>query len=189
MQWENYHARIGERPSEIACALTRHLKGPRKVALDLGAGHLRDSRFLLKSGFEKVVAVDVHTPPTQHWVHGIDFRQSLIEHFIPREGVYDGCIATNSLYFCPKRTLETTFKRVHGSLRKGGIFVCNLLTEADPWVREYGCDKIAWVTDENLGTLENGFKIILSESTSKLRDESSSEKKDWHCHIFILEKE
>ena len=188
MSWDNYHNKIGLKQSEIACALSRFLKGKRDRALDLGAGHLRDSKYLIREGFFEVTAVDIHEPPKGLFEEGIVFAQSRIEEYIPEEELYDGCISTNSMYFMPKACTKHVFERVRAGLRQGGVFACNLLAQNDPWVKEQGAEKIAWVEKCDLKALHEGFRVILSENTFRRMEDFPNEKKDWHCHVFILEK-
>lgn len=188
MPWQNYHSRVGDKQSEIACALSRFLTGRRDRALDLGAGHLRDSRYLIREGFFEVTAVDIYEPPKCLFEEGIVFAQSRIEEYTPEVELYDGCISTNSMYFMPKARLKPVFERIRASLRPGGVFVCNLLAEKDPWVKVRGAEKIAWVEKCDLRSLHEGFRVILSENTFRRMKDFPNEKKDWHCHVFILEK-
>ena len=58
-RWQSYHERAGETPNPIVVSVLKEYVHTREGALDLGAGNLRDSKFLKNQGLNRVVAVDL----------------------------------------------------------------------------------------------------------------------------------
>jgi hypothetical protein len=185
---QDYSKRQGTRHTCFPDAVLRHLKIPGRRALDLGAGEmLNDARYLIEKGFWGVTAVDITDPLPERKHPLIACSRSRLEDYVPQSAAFDACIASNSLYFCPKARLPNVFDRVHEGLRTGGIFTGNILTSQDPWVK-LGPEHRSWVTSADMEILCAGFEVILSEETTKLREDYPEVQKDWHTRIFILRK-
>ena len=58
-RWSTYHERTQNRPPRESLIKAVSLAREKEIALDLGAGALNDSKYLLEAGFGKVIAVDI----------------------------------------------------------------------------------------------------------------------------------
>ncbi len=81
-----YHEFIGDIPNHLVASVIETIPCGRGAALDLGAGNLRDSRYLKKSGFERVVAVDRSEESIPYATEGIELTIKPIEKYRPAKG-------------------------------------------------------------------------------------------------------
>lgn len=155
----------------------------RGASLDLGAGNLRDSKFLLSHGFARVVAVDISEESLAFATEGIDLRIAPIETFVPDSNAFDFAFCCNCLFFLPPEHTANVFKNVLTGLRPGGVFTCNVLGEEDDWIvrrRNAVC-----FTKESLLALTPGFKVLKMSEEKNRRDilhVSGSVEKSKLCH-------
>ena len=112
--------------------------GQKKCALDLGAGALNDSKYLLAQKFKRVVAVDFD-PEALKQAKKIRskkfvFFQCRYEKFpFKKEGPYDLINASLTLGFNPPKVFNQVFPRICTSLAPGGIFVGQLFGNRHGW--------------------------------------------------------
>jgi SAM-dependent methyltransferase len=126
-----YYAMVGTCPNVQVVHAVSTFTGPRRQALDLGAGNLRDTRHLLKEGFESVVAVDRAPMPN---VTGVERVQEPLEHYLPMPNTFDLAVCCNVLFFIPKENAEKVIVRAYNALTEHGLLVFNLLGDTDEWV-------------------------------------------------------
>ncbi len=97
------------------------------IALDLGAGALRDTLYLIENGFERVVAVDeqevVEDFVRESGHDDISVVISRFEDFDYEPGTYDLVNAQYSLPFITPDKFGSTLSKIKGSIKVGGIFV------------------------------------------------------------------
>jgi SAM-dependent methyltransferase len=143
----------------VANALHRFVPG-RDAAVDLGAGNLRHSRFLIESGFSRVVAVDLEFN-SNDWIAGIDMLVASIVDYAPEKNTFDYAICSNVLYFLTLREMYLVIGYCHAALKTGGVLVCNFFGERDGWAAEW--DAITPVTKSDLDSLQRGWESPLGE--------------------------
>ncbi len=137
------------------------------AALDLGAGNLRDSKFLLSAGFKKVVAVD-KCPEAKKYVRpGIEFHAASITEFRPKKAAFDFVTCCNTLFHIEKEEVNVVFENVWRSLRPRGVFTFNVLGEHDDWA-VLKPDSTTF-SEEDLAFLCHRFQLV--------------QKREWHYRV------
>jgi SAM-dependent methyltransferase len=171
MAWDSYHDSVGLKPNTSVLRLCEEHEGRRDAALDLGCGNLRDSLFLRKSGFKRVVAVDIEEPP--ELFEGIEFNRSRIEEFVPASGTFDIAVSCNALFYISKRDMPVVFARIYGSLANGGLFLGNVSGDKDEWVGKHG-----WVghSEGEIRRLLTGYHAVLKRYQGKKAMANGTEK-------------
>jgi SAM-dependent methyltransferase len=136
-KWSSYFYDVGDTPNGLVPRLLESQDpNKRKVALDLGAGNLRDSKYLLAQGFETVIAVDTCEQSIDFVIPGIDLRIMPIQYFKGESESIDFAISCNTLFFLRSEEIKYIFKEVYKCLKVGGVFACNVLAPDDAWVKE-----------------------------------------------------
>ncbi len=123
MRWNEYHQNVGMKPNSGLEKICAEYVGVRDAALDLGCGNMRDSLHMQKSGFKRVVAVDMEVPPAM--LESIEFHQSRIEDYEPARGAYNLVACCNTLFYVKKQDVPVILMRIHGGLANEGIFFGN----------------------------------------------------------------
>jgi SAM-dependent methyltransferase len=129
-KWEKYIVKTKERaPRQILQEAIPYVKH-RDVALDLGAGSLVDSKYLLEEGFKKVVAIDAD-PKSEEYAHEIrsedfSFIRSTFEDMEFPIDSYDLINAQLSLPYVPQKDFFSVVEKLKNSLRVKGILSATL---------------------------------------------------------------
>lgn len=180
-KWQQYYDKVGEKPNSLVLQAVEKTKS-RQAALDLGAGNLRDSKYLLSKGFARVIAVD-HLPDSREFlVDGIELHISAIECGEIAPEFYDLVICCNTFFFIDSCFVKRLFGDVLEGLRPGGIFACNVLGKEDDWV--LAGNPVSSFIEEELLSLCNGFKVIDGLSEVRYNDG----QKNWHLWSLLLQK-
>lgn len=161
----------------------------RVIALDVGAGALRDSQYLLSQGFKHVIALDpepevleisktIEDPRLQAVI-------STVEDFDLPEERFDLINAQHSLYFINPVEFERIFNQLKKSLKKGGVLTGTLLGNRDEW-RE---DKNKVTLDrQEVERITKDMKVEDFKEEEKDSPTVSGAMKHWHIFRFILSK-
>lgn len=177
--WNEYNeARKNKPPREL---LTKAV-GAGGYALDLGAGALNDTRYLLEKGYE-VDAVD-SSPSILEL--GKDLKAHLFvstfDTFNFPTATYDLINAAYALPFNPPETFDAMFARLVASLKPGGVFVGQLFGIEDSWSDN---KKMTFHTRGQVEDLFKGFTIShLNESKYKGKT-ALGQDKFWHVFDII----
>lgn len=114
-------------------------------ALDLGAGALRDTRFLLSDGFKEVVAVDA-SGETSAMAEAIgDERltavESRFEDYQFPQNWFDLVSSQFALPFCYPEQFPRVFDSLVSSLVQKGVFTGHLFGDRDEWANKQSLAK------------------------------------------------
>lgn len=161
----------------------------RKTALDIGAGTLNDSKYLLDQGFLSVIAID----PASQFVHIsaliIDERFSSIqtsaqEYDFPLD-TFDLINAEYALPFITPETFLKVWDSIHDSLKIGGIFCGQLFGNNDDW---HTNAKMTFCNKREAEDLFSRYEMI--EMLEEEKDEAPTvgNMKHWHLFSFIIRK-
>lgn len=145
----------------------------RGAALDLGAGDLRDSRYLLKTGFQHVTALD-KLPLGEFEGEVIEGRIEDVE--LPKV-YFDLVNAQFSLPFMPR----DTFAKVQKALKTGGIFVGNMFGHENEQPKYF-------TSKEELLELLTGFKVLYLAEVFRIHNDFAGVERSWHLYDFIAQK-
>jgi SAM-dependent methyltransferase len=156
--WIDYHLHVGDTPNQLVAGCLEDYVLRREAALDLGAGNLRDSRFLQSQGFTKLVAVDNCEDSRIFLTEGIELHIAPIEKFVPEPDAFDFVFSCNTLFFLSPEQIAVLFQNVFSGLRSGGVFACNVLGQQDDWVVQGR--QVSSFTEEGLTGLAQGYEVL-----------------------------
>ncbi len=156
-------------------------------ALDLGAGALRDTFFLLDAGFA-VTAVDSNPKILEYAKphENLSIEICAFEDYSFPENSFDLVNAQYALPFGKPEIFETTFQRMISSLKDGAIFTGQLFGVEDGWAHK---KEMTFCSAEQVSELLKGFEKVLV-----LREEKNSgptaigPEKTWHVFHIIARK-
>ncbi len=153
-------------------------------ALDVGAGSLRNTKYLLERGF-RVVAVDKDEfiESSAKEINNDDlsaFCVDITEWDFP-ENEFDLVIAINSLPFLHPNNFEKVFEKIKCSLKPGGVFCFTLFGNKDSWA----------TNTERTFFSRNEVEELISDMNTHLFVEEEEDGKsirgdDKHWHIFKI---
>ncbi|MFA6273777.1 MAG: class I SAM-dependent methyltransferase [Candidatus Paceibacterota bacterium] len=165
-------------------------------ALDLGAGTLIESKFLIKKGFKNVVAVD-NAREVKKFVKNFNnkkliYKNASFQEYDYPKNTFDLINSQFSLHLYGKRGFSTFIKKIKNSLKPKGIFVSQFLGVKDSWNGDLksATPKANYVfhTKKQALALLSGLKIL--EFTEEDEDGINIHgiKKHWHIFYFIAQK-
>ncbi|NNM83952.1 class I SAM-dependent methyltransferase [Candidatus Parcubacteria bacterium] len=156
-------------------------------ALDLGAGALNETKYLLSKGYT-VDAVD--SEPSF-----VDFGKNLAANLIVSTfdtldfpvGKYDLVNARYALPFNPPETFNAMFTRLATALKSGGIFIGQLFGLEDSWSDN---KEMTFHTKTQVEALldVNGLTILRLEEIKKEGKTALQGGKFWHVFDIIAKK-
>lgn len=157
--------------------------GTRGYALDLGAGALNDTHYLLEKGYE----VDVVDSNPSILELGKDLKKahffvSTFDTFDFPTATYDLINAGYALPFNPPETFDAMFARLVTSLKPGGTFVGQCFGIEDSWSND---KKMTFHSKEQVEALFKGFSISHFEETKKEGKTALGQEKFWHVFNVI----
>lgn len=187
--WKDYYKKtIGIPPRPILVSALPHVR-KKGLALDIGAGALNDSRYLLKQGFDGVVAVD----PAGQFVEisksisdkHFSAENTSIQKYDFRSNTFDIVNAGYSLPFISPEDFMLVWYKIYNSLKDGGIFCGQLFGEHDDWSSN---TSMTFQSRKDIQNLLSRFEVI--EFTEEEKDEMPAvgKEKHWHLFHFILKK-
>jgi SAM-dependent methyltransferase len=177
--WSLYHQAVGNTPNSLVELVLRNHLGQRLRAFDLGAGNMRDAKFLLQQGFKEVTAVDEDPAAETFVVPGIDFKCQSITKYKLAKNSFDLGISCNTLLYLSFFEVSQVLEIVYKGLRPGGIFGCNLLGMNDDWVRTYN-PRVSFLQLADVKVLKEKYRPLKLESTEWDALDSNGIQKHWH---------
>lgn len=181
---EYLHATSGRKHSPLLEKAFTYVKNI-GFALDLGAGTLGDTRFLLSKGF----AVDAVDSESSFVDFGKDVRANLIvstfDSFDFPIVKYDLINARYSLPFNPPETFNAMFARLFTALKPSGIFVGQFFGAEDSWSSN---GEMTFLAKEQIESLLKDFNILHLEEIKKKGETALGSDKFWHVFDVIAQK-
>jgi hypothetical protein len=188
-KWQEYYNHVGEKPNSLVVRALDNYVCERSLALDLGAGNLRDSKYLLSQGFKRVIAVDSSDEALAFQVPGIELHISPIQSFVPEHNTLNLALSCNTLFFLSTRDIKTVITNVQNGLHLNGIFVCNVLGEEDGWIAEN--KPVSWFTPESFKGLFDDMEILWVNESKHLGAacrNGTRQSKFWHQLSIAVRK-
>jgi len=187
--WTAYYAKTKDRgPRPLLVRAVPHVTR-RDEALDLGAGALNDTRYLLQEGFKHVTAVDryvVAIPRTLPRSRFTYTRTPFEDYRFP-ENTFDIVTAQFSLPFIRAAHFKAIFTKMKGSLVVGGIFTGQLFGERDEW--NSSSRKMTFLAKGTIDGLLADMEIIeLAEEEKDSPTVGSKQPKHWHLFHIIAKR-
>jgi tellurite methyltransferase len=158
-------------------------------AVDLGAGALNDTVYLLSDGFNHVTAVDkepvakeiaIQLPPEKFQY----VISSLEKYAFPIES-FDLVSAQYALPFIPSEHFDEVWGLIRKSLKTDGIFTGQLFGDRDEWS---GSKNMTFHTVVEARKLLSDFELISFEEEEADKATAAGIMKHWHVFHFIARK-
>lgn len=161
----------------------------RDQALDLGAGSLKDSKFMLSMGIKKVTAID--SDPAIRKYHSKIPTSQLLVKVAPFEGLklkpntYDFISAQHALYFSDPDYFPTLIEQIIGSLKPCGIFCAQFLGPKDSW--NTTDNNLTFITKAELKKLLAPLDLVFFQEEIREGTTIDQQTKVWHLfHVIAL---
>ena len=190
--WQNYYELIeGKSHTQyLEMAVNTYCKD-KENALDVGAGSLRDTKFLLNEGF-KVTAIDT-SPLSSEFAKELHtsslamFSGEIREYSFPKEN-FSLVNAQGIFFHFSSDQLQILLKRVCWTLKSGGVLCADFIGENDTW--NHPERKNIIVNKKILTTLLEGYEIKYIDEFERDESEETAKKKGkpakhWH-HINVV---
>jgi len=160
----------------------------KETALDLGAGALNDSKYLVAAGFKTVIAVDIEKK--LELSNGLDknifiFKQIKIEDYDFPVDYFNLINAQFVLPFIASKEIGRVLDDILKSLRRNGIFTGQFFGINDDWRDR---DGISCYSKAEIMDFFSGFEIIDLQEGEKNDQTALGGLKHWHLFHFIVKK-
>lgn len=171
-------------PSELLVKALKYVTRKDK-ALDIGAGALKDTHYLLKLGFT-VTAIDKSCLMAKEAeLIKSDKFHYFISSFVDFDffkNKYDIVSAMYSLPFNSPDNFDVVLKKIKQSLVSGGIFCGQFFGVNDEWNTN---SKMTFHTEEQIKELFTDMKILLLDEEEKDGKTALGTQKHWHIFHII----
>lgn len=192
ISWSKYHELTdsGERTPDRLTKRAVEYVSEKNLAIDLGAGNLRNTRFIADSGFKHVIAYD-GSPSVANMVEKSDKESDKeiittdirkFEDFDYPPETFDLIFSRKSLNFINPQNFDATFSKILASAKPDGIVAITMFGDKDPW----NDDKIK-MTFKSLDELKAYFKEweIIIEAEREVDDLTSKDEPKRSHYIWI----
>lgn len=188
LDWSEYiNITKNKAPRDLLVRALGYVKN-KEAALDLGAGALNDSKYLLNSGFKKVIAVDgeensellkeINNP-------AFIFKKEKIEDYNFPLNFFDLINAQFVLPFIKRNKIEDVLDNIKKSLTSGGIFTGQFFGVNDSWSSNPG---VAAYSEKEIKNFLASLDIIYFQEEEKEGQTAVNGLKHWHLFHFIARK-
>ena len=187
--WETYYKNTQGRPPRKELIEAMKFVVNKGSALDMGAGALQDSKYLLGEGFSKVIALDSE-PTLAARGKGIEDKRlevtvNSFENFDFPNETFDLVNAQYSLPFIQPKQFARVFESIKKSLNKDGVFVGQLFGDRDDWSAN---ENMTFFTKKDAEELVGNMEIINFDEEERDGQTAAGDKKHWHVFNLILRK-
>jgi tellurite methyltransferase len=188
--WLSYYEATEAKPTSTLLVEALGYVEDKEKALDLGAGALRDTKFLIDEGFKTVIALD-KSPEVAEKVRELgnsrikSVTSSFDEYDFPK-AEFDLINAQFSLPFNQRETFEKVMERLKASLRAQGVFTGQLFGERDEWNTGR---RMTFLTEQQARVLFKDMEVVkFEEEEGDNRATASGIPKHWHIFHIIAKK-
>lgn len=187
--WPEYFEKTKTYPASKLLEMAFPLCHDRKHALDLGAGALRDSKFLLSAGFKKVTATDSDATIKKYAekipAKALSFIIKPFEKLQLRAETYNLINAQFALPFTSPPHLPELIDQIKNSLKPGGIFCANFFGPKDDWAKQ---PNMTFTSKTKVRQILKGLKIILLNEKHYHAKTADGSPKNWHIIEIIAQQ-
>jgi tellurite methyltransferase len=187
--WDDFYKATEDKPPHPLLVEAVDYCVNKSKALDLGAGGLRDTRFLLGQDFE-VVAID-NSPLMIAVAEKIRdqrlcaIQTSFDQYAFPKEE-FDLVNAQWALPFNPRATFDSMFEKLKLSLKKDGVFTGQFFGKHDEWNTPES--KMTFHEKGEIGDLLKNFEILKLQEEEKDGPTAVGTIKHWHVFHVIAKR-
>lgn len=160
-------------------------------ALDLGAGTLQDSRYLLDNGFD-VLAVDHVQPRRLPHNRRFAFLNCRFDQISSTHNKFDLVTAQWSLPFAggSKARFRTLWTNIRSALVHGGVFTGQLFGNRDAWAEQRRYGDVVFHTRKEVKKLLKELEVLHFGEVERLgREVGRARFKHWHYFNIIARKQ
>lgn len=196
LDWKEFHEKIArkEPSSFLVKTVTEYCKdkGP---ALDIAAGNLRDSKYLLSQGFS-VTAVDPSLATVEYANElnnqNLTVVQEILGNYPMPENHFSIINAQDILFHFQPKLFNMAIERIKNGLKVGGIFCGDFLGVQDDW--NYSGTKKTILEIEQVKELFHDFEIkeirevVRDENEEAMKFKGNDKPKHWHFIHIIAQK-
>ena len=188
-QWSEHFEQTKTYPASKLLEQAYTLCPNRQHALDLGAGALRDTKFLLSTGFKKVTVIDID-PAVKKYADKIPanilkFQIKPFEKVELKRNQFDLINAQFSLPFTTPPHLPNLIDQIKSSLQPGGIFCANFFGLKDDWAKQ---PEMSFTSKTKMKQLLKGLKILYLNERKFSGRTSNGQPKNWHLIEIIAQQ-
>ncbi len=176
------------KPSRFLVEALDSLKLQPGLAIDLGCGAGRDTRYLLEKGFE-VKAVDKDHVAGEHLArlphqNRLEFTCASFEDFV--FGHYDLVNAHYALPFTKTDSFDSVMSKVIDSVNPGGLFVGQLFGIDDEWNTPEA--EMSFCERAYIDKIFSNFKVVEIDEVNEDGFMANGNPKHWHVFNVIAQK-
>ena len=185
--WNEYYKKVKKNPRKLLVKAIKYAKN-KNYALDLGAGNLRDTRYLLKNKFMHIDAVDKSKEIYQFAKELNNEKITIYRMTFNKfnfDKKYDLINAQYSLPFMNKKDLFKVLPKIKKSLNKSGIFTGEFFGVRDSQNRD---KSMTFLDIKEAKKIFNNLKLIYFYEEEKDGKTAIGEEKHWHIFHFIAKK-
>lgn len=188
-KWDKFYENSKDRPlRQLLLDTMEYVKRPGK-ALDIGAGALKESQFLLDKGFE-VTAFDSEPAAAAiaKTIHNdkFHFQKASYSEFKYPQQEYDLVLAMYALPFTPPEQFDKVMRGVLGAVKPGGIFAGHFFGEQDEW--NSGQNNMSFLSEPTLHALFKDFEELYLREQKGEDSTDSGGMKYWHIYHIIARR-
>lgn len=178
-------------PNPALVQLVKKMNGHSFRALDVGAGPLAESIFLLERGFH-VDAIDKDPESALRAKSIIDekftfTRVDIKNHDLPCDS-YDLAISFLALPFIKREDFFSVFHKLVGAIKQDGYFLLSLFGERDDWAKNSEKHMTFFSREEVKNLFEGLFEIERFIEEDKTAPSVAGEIKLWHIFTVVARK-
>jgi tellurite methyltransferase len=190
MAWKDYVEQTKANPPRQLLVQAVPLVIEKSRALDIGAGALNESRYLLSQGFEQVLALDFEphaqavadTLPSEHFSYVI---RDVAKYAFPSQE-FDLVNAQYALPFVKPQEFNRVLQNIYDSLKPKGIFTGQFFGDRDAWNVEHS-GMTFHTKAEAMEVLSNCEVLYFTEEEAE-KPTAAGASKHWHVFHFIVRK-
>lgn len=188
--WKNYFNKHRNRKPREQLIRAVSFCVNKENALDIGAGTLVETKYLLENGFKNVVAIDDFSEAKliaeSIKDDRLDFQPVSFQDFKFPQNKFDLINAQYALPFYGQKDFSNFIKTVVDSLAVDGIFVGQFFGIKDGWNTPES--DLVFNTKEEILSFFADLKVIELVEEEKDAKTASGEDKHWHVFHFIVQK-
>ncbi len=164
----------------------------RDAALDIGAGSLQESVYLIGQGFQKIVAVDSSDEfldmASKIKDEKLEVHNLPIQDYKFIDNAFDLVTAQYTLPFVGRDKFSKVWESIHMSLKVGGVFTGQFFGDRDKW-NSLG-SRMVFHSRKEVEDLCNkyGYEILSFQEKEYDGAAISDTIKHWHIFNLILRK-
>jgi len=186
--WAGYiNTTKNKSPRQLLVQALEYTKN-REAALDLGAGALNESKYLLNSGFKKVIAIDGEENSdliSEINNSAFSFAKTTIEDYNFPNNYFDLINAQFVLPFVKKDKINKAMIDIKHSLKNDGILVGQFFGIKDSWNSHGG---VCIYTEKEIKYFLSDLDVIYFQEEEKDGQTAMDGEKHWHIFHFIAKK-